>query len=217
MSLIIDVRKQLREHVLEVALEVPAGVTVVVGPSGAGKTTLLRLVAGLLRPDAGEIVLDGRTLTGPTTFVAPHLRNVGMVFQEYALFPHLSVAANVAFGLRARRISAPERTLRVASVLERLEIDQLARERTGELSGGQRQRVALARALVIEPETLLLDEPLSALDPQTRGRVRSELQAILRDVSVPTLFVTHDEADRAAFPGRVAVFEDGRVSGTVRT
>jgi len=215
VSLIIDVRKQLREHTLEVSLEVPAGVTVVLGPSGAGKTTLLRLVAGLLHPDAGEIALGERVLTGADTFVPPHLRNVGMVFQEYALFPHLSVAANVAFGLRARHVAVAERTARVAAILERLEIASLSRERAGELSGGQRQRVTLARALVIEPAALLLDEPLSALDPQTRGRVRGELQAILCDVGVPTLLVTHDDADRAAFPGRVAVFEGGRVAGTV--
>lgn len=200
--LFVDVRKQLRDFPLAATVEVPRGVTVVVGPSGAGKTTLLRLVAGLMRPDAGRIVLDGRTLTDERTFVPPFRRNIGMLFQEYALFPHLSVAHNVAFGLRARGSSPGERDERVARILARFEIGSLAGERPGELSGGQRQRVALARALVIEPAALLLDEPLSALDPNTRARVRGELVALLRDVHVPTLIVTHDEADRAAFPDR---------------
>jgi ABC-type sulfate/molybdate transport systems ATPase subunit len=123
----------------------------------------------------------------------------------------LDVASNVGYGLRARGIGGEERARRVARMLTRLEIDELGSERVGELSGGQRQRVALARALVIEPAALLLDEPLSALDPLTRGRVRGELRAILADVDVPTLLVTHDQADRAAFPERVARLERGRL------
>ncbi|MDQ2857357.1 MAG: ABC transporter ATP-binding protein [Candidatus Eremiobacteraeota bacterium] len=209
--LAIDVRKALREFHLAVTLDVPQGVTVVLGPSGSGKTTLLRLIAGLLRPDAGTIVLADRILSDSQTFVAPHRRNVGIVFQEYALFPHLSVAANVAYGLRARHVSPDLRRRQVARVLERLEIGQHSGERVDELSGGQRQRVALARALVIEPDVLLLDEPLSALDPLTRGRVRAELRTILNDVRVPTLFVTHDQADRASFPDRVVRIDRGRL------
>ncbi len=209
--LVVSVRKMLRDFELAVHLEVPSGVTVIVGPSGSGKSTLLRLVAGLLRPDAGSITLGGRVLVDGRTFLEPFERDVGMVFQEYALFPHLDVAANVAYGLRARRAPRVERGRRVRRMLERLELGQLAGERVGELSGGQRQRVALARALVIEPAALLLDEPLSALDPQTRGRVRSELRAILETVAVPTLFVTHDQADRAAFPERVGRIERGRL------
>jgi ABC-type sulfate/molybdate transport systems ATPase subunit len=134
-----------------------------------------------------------------------------MVFQEYALFPHLDVAANVAYGLRARRAAPAEREKLVRRILDRLEIGELRGERVGELSGGQRQRVALARALVIEPAALLLDEPLSALDPLTRARVRDELRAILAGVDVPTLFVTHDQTDRAAFPARVVRIERGRL------
>ncbi len=213
--LAIDVRKQFRDFAFEAALEVPRGVTVVIGPSGAGKSTLLRLVAGLVRPDAGTIALDGRVLTGEGTFVAPHLRDVGMVFQEYALFPHLDVVANVSFGLRARTYTARERRARAERILAQLEIGELAKQRVTELSGGQRQRVALARALVIAPAALLLDEPLSALDPVLRARVRGELRAILEDAGVPTLFVTHDHADRAVFPERAVRLERGRLLAAV--
>jgi ABC-type sulfate/molybdate transport systems ATPase subunit len=209
--LTVDVRKRLREFTFEATIGLQAGVTVVVGPSGSGKTTLLRLIAGLERPDGGQIVLDGRTLCDDATFVPPYRRNVGYVFQEYALFPHLDVAANVAYGLRARRMPAPERARLVARILDRFEIGNLARASVVEMSGGQRQRVALARALVIEPQVLLLDEPLSALDPQTRDRVRRELREILDGVTIPTLFVTHDEADRAAFPERSLTIDAGRI------
>jgi ABC-type sulfate/molybdate transport systems ATPase subunit len=208
----IRATKCLREFTLDVTADIVNGVTVLIGPSGSGKTTLLRLVAGLLHPDSGSIVLNGRVLSDAHKFVAPHARNIGVVFQEYALFPHLCVADNVAFGLRARRVAAGERETRVHQALERLEIGTLASERVSELSGGQRQRVALARALIIEPEALLLDEPLSALDPQTRGRVRTELATLLRDINIPTLLVTHDESDRAAFPERALHIEHGRLT-----
>jgi molybdate transport system ATP-binding protein len=210
--LYVDVRKQLREFTFRAKLHLEPGVTVVVGPSGSGKTTLLRLIAGLMRPDAGRIALDERTLYDEGRFVPPHRRDVGYVFQEYALFPHLDVASNVAFGLRARYVSRVEREERVARLLDRLEIGNLADEHVNQLSGGQRQRVALARALIIEPRVLLLDEPLSSLDPDTRGRVRAELREILTAVRVPTLLVTHDEADQAAFPERVLLIESGQVA-----
>jgi ABC-type sulfate/molybdate transport systems ATPase subunit len=209
--LVVAVRKQLREFALEAATEIPNGVTVVVGASGSGKTTLLRLIAGLLRPDSGRIILDGRVLVDERTYVPPFQRNIAMVFQEYALFPHLTVAQNVAFGLRARSVPAAERDPRVARMLERMEIGKLGAERVDKLSGGQRQRVALGRALVVEPAAVLLDEPLSALDPSTRARVRAELAALLHDVDVPTLFVTHDEADRAAFPDRAIYLDAGKL------
>jgi ABC-type sulfate/molybdate transport systems ATPase subunit len=202
-------RRQLREFTFDVTAEIDDGVTVVLGPSGAGKSTLLRLLAGLERPDAGRITLGGRVLFDERTDVAAHRRNIGMVFQEYALFPHLDVAGNVAYGLRARGIAAAEREARVRRSLERLEIATLAGQRVTELSGGQRQRVALARALVIEPDALFLDEPLSALDPQTRDRVRRELAVVLGGIRIPTLLVTHDDADRAAFPGRTLRIERG--------
>jgi ABC-type sulfate/molybdate transport systems ATPase subunit len=209
-------RRRLRDFEFDVAATIEPGVTVVVGPSGAGKTTLLRLLAGLDRPDAGTITLAGRVLDDERIHVPAHRRNVGMVFQEYALFPHLDVRDNVGFGLRARRIGAAERAQRVERTLERFEIGAFAERRVGELSGGQRQRVALARALVVEPGALFLDEPLSALDPQTRDRVRHELAAILSGVNVPTLIVTHDEADRAAFPARTLHLERGRIAAVAR-
>lgn len=211
----VAVTKALRDFTLDITVDVPRGVTIVVGESGSGKSTLLRLVAGLVRPDAGRIELDGRVLSEARTFVPPFRRDIGMVFQEYALFPHLDVAANVAFGLRARGVAAPERDARVRRMLARLEIDRLGAQRVGELSGGQRQRVALARALVIEPAALLLDEPLAALDPHTRGRVRGELRSMLAGVDVPALLVTHDQADRAAFPERVLRIERGRLLAAV--
>ena len=214
--LTIDARKRLREFTFDVAVEVERGVTIVVGPSGAGKTTLLNLIAGLVRPDDGTIALNGTILADARTFIPPEKRNVALVFQEYALFPHLNVEQNVAYGLRARHIAREEQRSRVASALARLEIAALRGARVDELSGGQRQRVALARALVIEPAAILLDEPLAALDPDTRARVRGELAAVLEEVHVPVLFVTHDEADRAAFAGRVLHIERGRLREPAR-
>lgn len=208
-----DVRKTLREFTLTAAGEVPNGVTFLEGPSGAGKTTLLRAIAGLIVPERGRIVLGERTLTDTDArvFVPPYRRNVALVFQEYALFPHLDVGRNVAYGLRARGLPRAEREARVRRTLERFELGALARARVTELSGGQRQRVALARALVVEPAALLLDEPLAALDPATRDRVRGELAAILRGVGVPTLFVTHDRTDRELFAGPVLRLERGEL------
>jgi ABC-type sulfate/molybdate transport systems ATPase subunit len=206
-----DVRKELREFTFAAAAEVPNGVTLVEGPSGAGKTTLLRLIAGLIRPDAGRVTLGDRTLTdtGARTFAPPHRRDVALVFQEYALFPHLNVAQNVGYALRARHVPRSEAAARVKDALARFDIAPLASARVTELSGGQCQRVAIARALIAEPAALLLDEPLAALDPATAGRVRGELAAILRDVDVPTLFVSHDRADRTLFPGRAFHIERG--------
>jgi molybdate transport system ATP-binding protein len=175
---------------------------------------LLRLIAGIVRPQAGLVTLDGRTLTDTSngTFVPPHRRNIAILFQEYALFPHLDVAANVAYGLRARGIPRAECAARVTRMLERFDIATLARARVTELSGGQRQRVALARALVVEPAALLLDEPLAALDVATRQRVRKELAAELHQLSIPTLFVSHDPNARELFPGPAFHIERGTVT-----
>jgi len=203
-------RAQLRDFAFDVSAEIDDGVTVVLGPSGAGKSTLLRFVAGLQRADEGMIRLGARVLFDAHTFVVPHRRNIGVVFQDYALFPHLDVAANVAYGLRARGVQAAARAAAVARALDMLEIGALARQRVTELSGGQKQRVALARALAIQPDALLLDEPLSALDPRTRDRVRRELAALFAELRIPTLLVTHDEADRAAFPDRTLRLANGR-------
>src|SRR5579871_1204704 len=183
-SLRVAVGKRLREITLAVDLVFAPGVTAIVGPSGAGKSTLLRLVAGLVRPDNGIIRLGERTLDDASRgfHLTSGRRDISLVFQEYALFPHLSVARNVAYGLEARRVGRAERRRRVGAALERLGIARLADERPTRLSGGQRQRVALARALVTEPSALLLDEPLAALDVQTRASVRHELRLILRDL-----------------------------------
>lgn len=209
-----DLRMDLREFPFVAAGDVPNGVTIVEGPSGAGKTTLLRLIAGLVRPEYGNVTLDGRALTDTATgvFVPPDRRNVALLFQEYALFPHFDVAGNVGYGLRAQNVPRDEVDARVQRALERFDIATLAHARVTELSGGQRQRVALARALVVEPGALLLDEPLAALDPATRDHVREELAAVLRDVDVPTLLVTHDPADRVLFPGRAFRVERGALT-----
>jgi molybdate transport system ATP-binding protein len=197
-------RATLRDFTFEAQAEIPNGVTVVLGPSGAGKSTLLRFIAGLQRPDAGRITLAGRTLCdiGTQVWVPPQQRNIGLVFQEYALFPHLSVEANVAYGLRARRRPPAERADTVARALAMLEITHLAKQNVTALSGGQRQRVALARAL---------DEPLSALDPATRERVRDELAALFTEIRIPALLVTHDDADRKAFGERTLHLARGAV------
>jgi len=184
----------LRAFDLELTLPVE-GTVALVGPSGAGKTSVLRVVAGLLEPARGGVSLDGRSWNG----VPPERRRVGFVFQDYALFPHLSVRANVAF-------AGP-----VGDLLERFGIAHLAAARPRELSGGERQRVALARAVARGPEVLLLDEPLAALDAHTKIAVRGELQELLREFGLPTLLVTHDYEDAAALAGEVGVLVDGRL------
>jgi molybdate transport system ATP-binding protein len=212
-TLHVAVSKRLREITLAVDLICAAGVTAVVGPSGAGKSTLLRLVAGLVRPDSGTIRLGEQTLDDAErgAHLPPGRRHISLVFQEYALFPHLSVARNVAYGLEARRVRRAERHRRVGAMLERLGIAVLANERPTRLSGGQRQRVALARALVTEPSALLLDEPLAALDVQTRAAVRGELREVLAELAIPTLLVTHDYADALVFRDRIVIIVDGQV------
>jgi molybdate transport system ATP-binding protein len=207
----VVISKKLRDFTLSVEMAADAGVTAVLGASGSGKTTLLRLIAGLMTPDSGSVELDGRTLCGRGIFVPPYRREIGFVFAEYALFPHLSVAQNVGYGLRARGRPAGEREHTVRTLLERFEIDAFAGRLAGELSSGQRQRVALARALAFEPRALLLDEPLSALDPQTRRHVRAELRDLLATLAIPILLVTHDEADREAFSERVLLLSNGRL------
>ncbi len=187
-------------------LEVEAGsICARLGPSGCGKTTTLRLIAGLERPDAGEITIGERVLAGPDAFVAPERRRFGMVFQDYALFPHLDVAGNVGYGLGRR--PDPER---VDQVLELVGLGADARRPVHELSGGQQQRVALARALAPTPELVLLDEPFSNLDAGLRERLREEVAEILRRAEVTALFVTHDQAEALSIAETVAVIRDGR-------
>jgi ABC-type sugar transport system ATPase subunit len=192
----------------DVDLDVAAGELVVVaGASGSGKTTLLRVVAGLEQPDAGTVRLRGREVTS----LAPRDRDVAMVFQDHALYPHLSVADNVAFGLRARGVERAALDRTVQEALELLGLGPLRDRRPTELSGGERQRVALARAIVRRPAAFLLDEPLSGLDPALRAEARGELRALQRRIEAPTLYVTHDPVEAMTLGDRVVVLRGGRV------
>ncbi len=204
-TLELDLDHGLRTFRLELALTIGAETVALVGPSGAGKSSVLRAVAGLLRPERGFVAFGRQTWfdRGGGIDLPPERRRVGLVFQEYALFPHLDVRRNVLFGARDRRT--------VPDLLERLRIGELADARVTELSGGERQRVALARALAREPDVLLLDEPLSALDAYTRRAVRAELYEFLRELRMPTLLVTHDFEDAATLADRVGVLVDGHV------
>ena len=191
-------------------LEAPVGTLMtVLGPSGSGKTTALRLIAGFDRPDAGTIDIEGRTVVGPTTFVPPEKRRVGMVFQDYALFPHLNVARNVGYGVRG-----PDRVRRVADILELVGLSDKAGRLPHELSGGEQQRVALARALAPDPGVILLDEPFSNLDATLRTRVRAEVAEILRRSGATAIFVTHDQEEALSVSDAVAIMRDGRVVQT---
>ena len=194
---------------LPLDLEIDAGETLVfLGPSGCGKTTLLRIIAGLAQPDAG-----GRVYFGDDD-VTPHpieRRNVGMVFQSYALFPNMTVAENVAYGLRVRGIRADERRQQAARLLDMMHLAGLGDRRVDQLSGGQRQRVALARALAVQPRVLLLDEPLTALDAKLRESLRVDIDRLLRSLGVTAVYVTHDQAEAMALGDRVAVMSHGRV------
>jgi ABC-type sulfate/molybdate transport systems ATPase subunit len=215
MLLHANVVKKLRDITLAVDVRCSVGVTLIVGPSGAGKTTLLRLIAGLDEIDSGCVSIGDRVLDdGNGRFVPAGSRDIGFVLQEYALFPHLTVAQNVAYGLVARRVPREERERRVRATLERFGIPDVAHVKPDKLSGGQRQRVALARALVLEPRALLLDEPLAALDVQTRSSVRRELHSIVTNVTIPTLLVTHDAADARSFPERLIAIENGAITQT---
>jgi molybdate transport system ATP-binding protein len=202
----LDFDLGLRAFTVSAALRIADETLALVGPSGAGKTTVLRAVAGLARPDRGRIGLDGRPWFDSEAGVSlpPEERSVGLVFQDYALFPHLSVRSNVAFGARPGGSSVDE-------LLERFRITHLEAAKPGLLSGGERQRVALARALARRPEVLLLDEPLSALDAHTRGHVRDELRELLDELALPTIFITHDFHDAAVLAGRAAVIVAGEL------
>ncbi len=191
-----------------VQLTVPAGGAVaLLGPSGCGKTTLLRLIAGLEEPDAGEVRIGGELVSGPGVHVPPERRRVGMVFQDWALFPHLSVARNVAYGLPR----AADRSARVERALEMVGMGGLGHRQPDTLSGGQQQRVALARALAPRPAVILLDEPFSNLDTDLRIRVRNDVQELLRDLDMTTIFVTHDQEEAFVMGDEVAVMERGAI------
>jgi putative spermidine/putrescine transport system ATP-binding protein len=177
------------------------------GPSGSGKTTLLRLIAGFERPDAGRIELGGSDVTR----VPPYARNVNTVFQDYALFPHMTVGQNIEYGLRVRRVPKAERRQKVDSALEMVRLSGLGDRKPAQLSGGQRQRVALARAIVNEPQVLLLDEPLGALDFKLRQEMQIELQHVQREVGITFIYVTHDQEEALAMSDRIAVLSNGRI------
>jgi molybdate transport system ATP-binding protein len=207
----VEITKRLPEFTLDVAWSAGDGVAVLFGPSGAGKTLTLQCLAGLIRPDAGRIVVDDRVLFDSAAGVdlPPQHRRVGYVFQGYALFPHLTVGQNVVFGLRDR--PRAERQARAAEVIERLGLGGLEHRRPGELSGGQRQRVALGRALAIDPALLLLDEPLSALDAPLRRSLRDELRTILSGWGTAAVLVTHDFTEAYQLADRIVIYEGGRV------
>ncbi|HTK00786.1 MAG TPA: ABC transporter ATP-binding protein, partial [Bordetella sp.] len=190
-------------------LDVAGGTTLaLLGPSGCGKTTLLRMMCGLEAPDAGgRIRFDDEDVTA----LPPQARGVGVVFQNYALFPNMSVAGNVGYGLRVRGMQPAERTARVARMLELVRLEQYADRRIDQLSGGQKQRVALARALAIQPRVLLLDEPLTALDAKLREQLRVELAQLLRELAITTVIVTHDQEEAMMLGDRIAVMSAGRL------
>jgi len=191
-----------------VDLEIAAGeFFTLLGPSGSGKTTTLRLIAGFERPDAGRIELAGRDVSD----VPPYARDVNTVFQDYALFPHMTVAENVAYGLRVKGVSRRERQSRVEDVLDRMRLPGLGDRKPVQLSGGQRQRVALARSLVNRPEVLLLDEPLGALDLKLRQEMQLFLKSLQQDLGITFVYVTHDQDEALTMSDRLAVFNHGRI------
>ncbi|MHB8163447.1 MAG: ABC transporter ATP-binding protein [Methanoregula sp.] len=210
----ISVKKVLRDFVLEADIRMPDGGTLVLlGENGAGKSTLLNLVAGLMTPDAGHIRIGSETFvdTVTRTCVPAESRGMGFVFQDYALFPHMTVAENIAYGLRIRHLPREVIEARVQNLAESLDLRGVCDEKVGTLSGGQRQRVALLRALAVEPKCLLLDEPFSALDIRTQVQMRQELKGILAAARIPAIMVTHDLRDAVALGDRICLMEQGKI------
>jgi len=207
---LVDVSKNFGAHaaVERVSLVVPDGsFFTLLGPSGGGKTTTLRIVAGFYPADRGDVYIGATRVND----LPPYRRHTAMVFQEYALFPHMTVVENVAYGLRMRRVAAPQIRRRVADALALVGLTGVDNAFPSRLSGGQQQRVALARALVVEPEVLLLDEPLSSLDAKLRVRVRTELRALQRQLGKTVLYVTHDQEEALAISDRIALIAGGRI------
>jgi len=185
----------------------PGELFFLLGPSGCGKTTLLRCLAGFVTPDSGRVLFGDEDVTG----LPPHKRNTGMMFQSYALWPHLTVAENVAFGLEERRVARPEIRRQVGEALESVRMGEYAERRPNQLSGGQQQRVALARALVVRPRCLLLDEPLSNLDARLRLEMRAEIRRVSKEFKLTTVYVTHDQKEALSISDRIAILESGRI------
>jgi ABC-type Fe3+/spermidine/putrescine transport system ATPase subunit len=217
---LIDVTKRFGSHLAldSVSLEVPPGTAaVVLGPSGCGKTTMLRIIAGLEVPDSGQVALDGATVSAAGRVdVPPHQRKLGFVFQDLALWPHLTVQQNLDFVLGSLALSRLERNRRAQDALALVRIEGLAGRFPHQLSGGEQQRVALARAIVREPRVLLLDEPISSLDAELRADLRSELARLPRALSLTTVYVTHDREDAAALADCVIEMRAGRILGVHR-
>jgi len=196
-------------------LEIAKGELVtLLGPSGCGKTTALRIAAGFEQPDSGSVELNGLDITNQPA----HKRDMGMVFQNYSLFPHMNVTENVGFGLKVRGVEPAEREMLATAAIDRVRLNGLGNRYPHQLSGGQQQRVALARALVFEPQVLLLDEPLSALDAKVRADLRDEIRLLQSEVGVATIFVTHDQDEALSISDRICVMRDGHVQqiGTPR-
>ena len=212
---IVHVSKSFGDYAAlrDVTLSVTVGERVVVlGPSGCGKTTLLRLLAGFTAPDTGQIVIDGETVAVEgKILVAPESRNVGMVFQDLALWPHLTVRGNLEFGLKARKVPKEERERRIREVLGLVHLSSRMDTRPGDLSGGQQQRVALARALVLQPKILLMDEPLSSLDPDLNRRMRKEILSLHTRIGFTLLYVTHSGQEAAEIGTRVVEMKAGKI------
>lgn len=207
---LVGVSQRYRDNLVldDIGLNVAEGEFVtLLGPSGCGKTTCLRLIAGFQRPTAGRIIFGEDDVTA----LAPYRRGTGVVFQSYALFPHLTVAENVGFGLKVQRLPRSEAAQRVSEVLGRMQLEDFADRYPLQLSGGQKQRVALARAIVIRPRILLLDEPLSALDLKLRESLQIEIRAIQRELGITAIFVTHDQGEALGMSDRVAVMRKGRI------
>ena len=207
---LVDLVKRFDEVVAVdgVNMDIPAGEFYsMLGPSGCGKTTTLRLIAGFEQPTSGKVLLDGSDMA----YTAPHKRNVNTVFQSYALFPHLSVADNVAFGLRFKSVSKADTHKLVTDALSLVQLEGYEKRKPNQLSGGQQQRVALARALILNPAVLLLDEPLGALDAKLRKALQIELKALQEKVGITFVYVTHDQEEALTMSDRIAVMSNGRV------
>ena len=196
----------------DVHLEIGDGEFVsLLGPSGCGKTTTLRLLAGFLQPDGGEIRVDGAVVSSASLLVPPERRNMSMIFQSYAVWPHMTVAQNVAYGLKFKKLSKQEVDAKVTKLLGVVHLAELKDRYSAELSGGQQQRVALARALVVEPQILLMDEPLSNLDANLREEMRFEIRRLHEEFKITTVYVTHDQAEAMATSDRIALLDRGRL------
>lgn len=198
--------------VADVSLTLRGGEFVsLLGPSGCGKTTTLRMIAGFMKPTAGRIEVNGRVVSSPASVVAPEKRGMSMIFQSYAIWPNMTVGENVAFGLKLRKLGSAEVTERVNRILDTVQLRGVRDRYPAELSGGQQQRVALARAIVIEPEVLLLDEPLSNLDANLREEMRGEIRRLHDEFRITTVYVTHDQAEAMVTSDRIVVMNHGRI------